>query len=530
MPQFVQTQQRGVDPALASLQQQAGARRDISVESARLGAGQYMKNFRQDAADAGYSLGEWAQRNEQGVKSALFTLSGNDQGMMEAKYAELAGAPESFEQKKQRLLDIESKKGPEELFGTVDTFKEEQKLVPGKPATEAVGMDISSFRDETKGMRNILDAGKVLFGTDVNLAYGSGTPESEQFFQWRKNTAKAYGLDNFTGGADAFVDMPDGTKIHENEWLMNMIQQGDPSGAVEIEAVPSELDEKQTKNLTSIVADDKSFRPGSPETLEAIKERIATDPAFKEASKQAALEVLAMGGKIPLTGSPFTSWTPELFESLFETGSTGGTYQFRGSLPALKFEGTEATPDSVINVQVLDKKGVPGFIQHMESTFQKVVEQGGAFGAQEENAILSARRQAEQDVLTAKTNADRNVASAQLMQAQAYEAMSRASAMGSPDLKVYQKAYFDGLAVFKKTWTEKAIKAILPGSIEERMYRAEIDFLGSLSNMGGFGTGFTTLERDRMIRENQEFAYPGAVGKGGPSGNAEQTAENILNQ
>lgn len=531
MPQFVQTNAQNVNPALQALQQAGAQRRDTAEEQARLNAAQYMKDFRQDAQNAGYSLGEWATRNEESVKNALFSLSGNNQQVTDAKFQELANAPESFDQKKQRLLDVEASQAPSDLFGTPDTFKTTQEIIPGREATKAVGMEIGTFREKAKGMRNILDAGKILFGENVNLDSRSGTPESLQFLEWRKNVAKAYGLDNFTGSGT--VTMPNGAELPENEWLMLQINSGDPVGAVEIGATPGDLNEVQQKNLDSIMADKASFKGSSEQTIKAIEDRLDNDPAYKEGVKKAALDVLAKGGKIPVTGSPFSSWTPELFESLFDKGSEGGTYNFAGSLPPLKFEGTPATEDVIIDTKVLDKKGVPGFLQVMESTFQKVLEEGGTFGAQDENAIVMAKKKAEADLQTAKSNAERNLASARLMEVQAYESMARVNAVGSPDLKVYQQEYFKSLATFKEKWTDKAIKDIKPGSLQETMYQAEIAFLSSLSNMGGFGTGFSTLERDRALRTDQQFPFPGAVGFGGGGAtqeNAVQVGKDILNK
>ena len=291
MPQFVQTQPRSVDPALLALQQAGAQRRDTSEEQARLNAGQYMKDFRQDAANAGYSLGEWAKRNESNVKNALFSLSGNNQQVMEAKFNELANAPESFKQKEQRLLDVASAQAPETLFGTAPTTETTTTTTGAVSGIEGTTFtsDQALARAVEKGIGNMLVLGADMLGMSLE-ELKADEEASAKVLEWRKQIAEDV---DYKGDPANWEKDADGKPIQvftgkgtENETLFQYFKGGPSKTFQREDEVPKfEIDpnlRQQFSTIDSILQTRGAVAGGSN-----VKEILA-DPLLKaEARKEA---------------------------------------------------------------------------------------------------------------------------------------------------------------------------------------------------------------------------------------------------
>ena len=470
-----------------SIGNQLAQSQQTGIEQARVNAANYLQNLRNDAEKAGYSVAQWAKMNETGVKNALFHLSGMNNDVTEQKYQELINGPTSGDQRLQEYKDqFLEENDPGSLFGTAPKTETQTEVIKGSPAKEAMSIPINDFRQKIKegNYSDILSAGKALFGEDADLSYQAHTPESEAYWKWRKSVARAYGMNDYTGSPE------------QNKALLKMILAGNPTNEIQIEGTGGDLTPELEANLSAIVSDKNSFRPGNEKAVEAIKTRLETDPSYKEGVKKAALEIVKNGNKIPISGSPFSNWTPELFESLFEKGTPGGTYRFEGNLPNIDFS-FSGTPDKTVTKTVEVEPGKPGYIDLLNSMNERLLD-AGSLGDPELYKLKQDQEKLQASINESKSATDRNKASSQLMQVQALQLMNAANSIpGIPKERV--TAFNKNLESFYKDFPADKLSKLLKDPNTRAAYEARIKSLSSEAAGIGIGMDLRSLVLDSWL-------------------------------
>lgn len=526
MPQFIQAQ--GVDPIIAQMQSQFAQSRGTAEEQARLNAGQYMKDFRQDAQNAGYSLGQWAQRNEQSVKNALFSLSGNNQQITDSKFNELLNAPENFDQKQQRLLDVESSQAPNQLFSTPDQFKDVEKSVAGTAATEAKDFTFDSIRDLAKdpslGITNMLTLGEHLIGK----TFGEWSDEEKKAWSdYRVNTQDAYFDTEFNFDSDNYT-------------LFNAIVSGVPT-KVERKVQPTSrndiqsvnLQEDQKKSLQNILSDNSNFFKTVTGKANQIPDEAFNNSNFKEGMRQAGLDALSMG-RIE-RNSPLQNLTKEQFSSLFGTGQAssfrGGLEIQQVQLPDLFFKEKKGTPDSTIVVSELVKKGTPGFIELKKNVLERVLEEGGALSQPELEGIRQAQEMAEADILKARTDSDRNRALNNLYEAQTAQAFAELDDEGQPNIsKMANDLFTVEIKEFNDRYNAETLEKM--STSELQIYNNDLAKLKTVARSAGWNmqTKPATSGLGSFARNREYSAITGFSPASGDLNSSEAMLSQILKE
>ena len=479
MPQYIP--QQGIDPVLGQMQAQLAQQQSGGLERARLNAGQYMKDFRQDAQNAGYSLGEWAKRNEQNVKSALFSLSGSNQNVTEQKYQELVNAPESFDQKQQRLEDKLSAGFSETLVGTPDTIKTITTTEGADEGREGTTVDYaqSMVLATENNIDNMLVLGAKMLGYDD---FRDMTPEDKELNKlWRKEVAKSVG---FRPGGKEFTG-----EEQQNVDLFNIYKAG-PTTTMQTKTAGSSFELDPNRRQIFHMVHNAMKERGGPAAGGGNVEQILADPVLKAEARKEAERLIDAGDFRAVEGS-FSSYSAENWEELFRTEAHESEMK-AGEFPSLSFGGREAVEGTTTTTREVISKGEESFLDQKEKYFKALSGRG---------VSQASITQMENEFRAADTTDSKNKAQSDLYSAQAALTWAQIDAVNRPPGPTTDR-YFDlyetKLNDLQKIYLPEDLLKIKYQSPEYYLYISKLTDIINTGKSAGMYTDATPLSDNEI--------------------------------
>ena len=460
----------------------------LNTERAQVNAVNYLKTLTNQAKEAGYSMAQMAKMNENGIKNALFFLSNGNRELADQKYQELLQGPTSGDQILQQKMDQEVQKFAKDPLLDQDYISKTTVVTPEKTITK----EVAPAKENFLGYKDIVELAKksnAQSGYDFGLeiynkeAEAQGLPTYKSVEEWKNADSEAYKkwvgykkrvLKEAGLWTDEEYNDPNSiVSSDDNIAFMNLLK----SNAIENKIQPGNKPLVKKEILEAIYKDLKegSVLRDSDKGYSSLGNGAYINPADqnKKQAVQNLVDTYLKGDKKdPSVLTPLKGWSWEELKPYFDASVKAPEElpEKDNKVDPLEALGisffdnregktiTETIPEKTETKETTET--VKGFVSKLNDLNSKVLKSGGHLAAKDLTAIDEAYKKAEQDLAKSKSEEQRNLASANLMNAQMLQLMNQANAQSkvNPTLVDHYKTIYKQYVNFTKEDFPKKLK------------------------------------------------------------------------